>query len=77
MYIYIYICIHTYIHGYIHDIHIEKISSDMSTCANLAIEEGSPQMGRALVGFLAALGACFASGFGGVPWTRKSLAPWL
>lgn len=31
-----------------------------------APQEESPQMGRSLVGFLAALGACFASGFGGV-----------
>ena len=43
------------------------ISTDTCQLA-LAFEEGSPQMGRALVGFLAALGACFASGFGGVPW---------
>ena len=30
-------------------------------------------MGRAFGGFLAALGACFASGFGGVTWKETAL----
>ena len=39
----------------------------------LPFQEGSLKMGRAFGGFLAALGACFASGFGGVTWKETAL----
>ncbi len=38
-----------------------------------SFQEGSLKMGRAFGGFLAALGACFASGFGGVTWKETAL----